>query len=409
VSHIDTIAFSIAVFERLVARASITTFAAYEANLQAEVRQFFSSSAWHRAKGVQLIDLSQRALRIPGELTALKPNDPHLGRAAKLFVVLARDYPVCVRMPIPSEAPSTHRVTVERRAIHPVFEGLSMRTIWRRTFAQMHLASSGFTRMLQFLFTIVTRALKMLSMLSKLILQGARALSGVSIVAVAIPLENAVRASSYHLEVRGAEQTYVASQSLEDADGITVTSGEISKGALRGNTIRPQGQRIANLHISAGNDEVASWKFVAKFYERTPGSMAIALVTAAAALVPIALIALQEMDARISKSTGEDQFDPIGLLQILLAAPFVIAAMSNVAGKRSLWGSFAAARLSMFVTIFFSFATLVLCNLPERLNGVPGAIWLGIVLAMGLNVFIALVSWVMRVAVQSSFYSRQEI
>jgi hypothetical protein len=226
---------------------------------------------------------------------------------------------------------------------------------------------------------------------------------GVSSTVYYMPLENADRGASYHAEFRGPEGTYLADQNvLEYPNGQPATEP-----ALKFSTQPRMGQRHSHLYIREGVGYVSRFYFL-NFYERMPGSMAPATLSALAATVLIWLALLK------SHGTGIPVHDSSGtsdLIVVLFSFPPIIAVWAGLDGRGGLRGGVVLARIATGITILLSICAALLYLLQAHtLAWWPAmtgkAQWALVAWASALIFVICAGSWTLRALVHTRFLGR---
>lgn len=172
----------------------------------------------------------------------------------------------------------------------------------------------------------------------------------------ALPIENAHRTPSYHLEFVGPPDTYLARQSIQHFVPD-------SSFYLR---MRPRfGQRYSHLYLRDAPNEAVNWRLRLSFFERPPGSVGIAAVTALASLCLIFIA------GRLA-STGQLKDVPGDVTAVLLAVPVVSSAWIGLERGKVPFGGTTATRLSSLVSFLSSLSAASL-----YLGAVGDEAWLG--------------------------------
>ena len=104
---------------------------------------------------------------------------------------------------------------------------------------------------------------------------------------------------------------------------------------------------------------------------------------------------------------GIGTIDTSGLLQILLAFPIAILALS-ASRSSSAWGGVASARLANIITVALTLAALYISSLPS-LFSVGGllSVWFAIVAPLVVVSILSASSAVVRAVVQMEFITRE--
>lgn len=211
---------------------------------------------------------------------------------------------------------------------------------------------------------------------------------------ITVPLANAARAQSYHLHVAGPDRTYLAWQSVLTEDGKPISKDGHLVAAVR------RGQRHGHLYTRQGFGNSKA-QYRAQFYERMPGSMAPAALSAfsVAILVWLGLLA--------SKQTP-----PSGALlpsfeyaTLVLAFPAAISIWVGVDGDRRLLAGVLAARVSTLCTIAIA-VTAATLNIVTEGQQMVGP-WIALGVAASVNALVAMYSWAARAWLQWWFTRRE--
>jgi hypothetical protein len=228
-----------------------------------------------------------------------------------------------------------------------------------------------------------------------------RRIFGIRPVIFSVPLINAARCASYHLEVRGPRGSYLGRQRISEyPSGSTVVLRDAEyKRRMR------QGQSYSHLYIRHGTG-FTRYFFENHFYERSPGSIADASLPAIGAAVLIWFSAFVRLSHRHVDVSPE-------LVAILLAFPAVIGIIAGTGfvGRRVVALS---ARVSGLVTVAVSLAASgylflgpVGSNSQGSLASRPGApLWLFLATVATLNVLACIVSWSLHGSVEGFFRKR---
>lgn len=393
-THVETTAYVDAVMRYLVRRAGPLNYRAYIGGkdpIEKDVLNILASTdSWEDASyGSQQAQffaaarVAQTLISIP----ALRAGP--LQDAAAILLRLYSVYPICAVAgsgSLLSITGEVSRITVERRMLIPIG-----RESWNSVLGQLFVLNGAGLSLWENLWPILSfrRSWRFFTAAGRHAFDGVRHLIGIQSADVAFPLANAARTTSYHLQLKGPERMYMGQQYLEHPDGQALSESEAQ--LIEHVMVPPVGQRHAHLYIRNGGGH-GPVSYRARFYERTPGSMAIAMLTSAAAFAVTLVIALN----RISHPNG----DSSGLLQILLAFPIAIAAVSGLASNNSIWGGVLASRVSTGVTIGGSLAGLAISTLPYQYLPVDSkAAWIVIIGILAVNLVVSFASWVMRALV----------
>ncbi|MCR1160366.1 hypothetical protein NEK97_02685 [Paenarthrobacter sp. UW852] len=171
---------------------------------------------------------------------------------------------------------------------------------------------------------------------------------GIRPLSFMIPLESTQMTSSYHMQVVGPEYTYLARQELL----TTTTSGEYAQ--LRKTSAIAQsrlGQRHAHIYVRGGDVPDGSF-FRARFYERMPGSIGRASMSAlsAATLIWLGFFAsLASVDDANSALIPSWEF-----AALVLAFPSAIALWTGMEQSKTLSEGVLISRVTILFTIVIS-------------------------------------------------------
>ncbi|MEO2131178.1 MAG: hypothetical protein ABGX78_08075 [Microbacterium sp.] len=305
-----------------------------------------------------------------GELPLPKARR-HLAHAAAVIVLyLAEQYPVCVPVKAMPDRGQPTRVTVERVVI-PEVTNYSFEP---------------------------TRLLGKLEATRKRYVQWVRNVVGVPPDTLDYPTALAARTASYHLTVRGPNDTYLAHQELRDLadEGRSLSRSTLADLSYAMN--RRLGQRTGHLYVRNGR-AFGDLLYSCKFYERMPGSMSTAFVGAVSTTLVAAAIAFYSL-----YSTGELS----GFLQILLAFPLALTATSSFRQGAPFWGGDLGARTATVVTVAVLAASLWASILADIVShGSQAVLWASILVVSACNTLVCLISWVSRASTQHRFLNRR--
>lgn len=414
--HSESVAYTAGVLRNLVSRAGRGSLRKYRSGLEGDVLQFLA--AW--IKSGTMTELQRRArfeeaISLTARLLELRADDNEaLGRASAILFELLRNYPITVAAsaePSPkSRTSATVRITVERRSAVPHLAKTRLSEVFAELFepttpALAKNSPKGWrVRTLGSQFgELASRLGRLFLKLGRNLVDAARFFAGVSSNRIAFPITAARKARSYHLELRGPEQTFTIQQFLATDDGLEVSTDLLAKAARGLETELPVGQRHAHLYLRDATEFSGGLRFIAVFAERTPGSMAVAAVTSAVATVIALLMALQAIEVSLDPS-----YEPNDLFDVLLAFPFLVATASVLRPQTSIWGGVLASRISMLITVLSCLATLAVSTLPDRYLAVPVSVaWLVIVLVLVSNSLAAGVAVLRRYVVHRSFVYRR--
>ncbi|MGV8895048.1 MAG: hypothetical protein ACOH1U_01135 [Rhodoglobus sp.] len=296
-------------------------------------------------------ELVERILALPST------RDARLFGVARFINQIRRDYPICVQVNSRDFRSEDVRITVERRVIPQV---VGKRKEEPGSGSLDSPAQNGG----------IGRTLMWFERVAASILDASRRFAGVTSSVLTYDLENAARAESYHLEVRGPEGYYAARQRMVDAVGLPISPLTTAAESVEHSPL--QGQRHTHLYLRrARAADIAA--FQAVFNERTPGSMAVALAAVVATLAIATIIAVTQV--RDSYKFCIDAFPDLldgclggraasvvdngSLIQILLTFPIALIAVS-FSRSSSVWGGVLVARVVNVFVILLALAALAL-------------------------------------------------
>lgn len=241
---------------------------------------------------------------------------------------------------------------------------------------------------------------------------GIRQALGIHPAVVSHPLTNADRAASYHLQIRGPVGTYLARQRIAEypsGDDANVTGLDY--------VLRPRrGQRVAHLYVRSSSEllpdeqaDIRRWRSLylyCGFFERMPGSLGNATMSALGAAVLIAIGGFIKLDADVTSTD---------VVAVLLAFPAVASTWLGLENGRRLFGGVLMARVSLLTTIVVALISSVYYALgPASTNNKvallsrPGAeIWSFLIGAAGVNLLACIGGWLLRARVEWIFTRRK--
>lgn len=232
-------------------------------------------------------------------------------------------------------------------------------------------------------------------------------LLGMHVRAISIPVANAERTRSYHLEVVGPPGTYLAQQRLSVANSRFEIDLSTLPHARRGRF----GQGYSHLHLRRAQ-QVGDVYSEMTFFERTPGAIGVATATAAACAVMLLLGLAIKLDFA---SAGKSDLDWVA---VALAFPAVVGAWTGLARREYALGSGLQPTVSALLTVVLSLVGagyFVLtgsscvpdaCD-PELVNRPHGAFWYLIVACAITLTMVDLFSWVGSAYVQRRLHVRE--
>lgn len=211
---------------------------------------------------------------------------------------------------------------------------------------------------------------------------------GIRATLISVPLINAGRAASYHLDVLGPEGTYLARQwtALEEDPAATLPGKVVAQPR--------SGQRHAHLYVK-GASQTELYVYSAQFYERMPGSMAPAFASSfsLAVLVWLGITALVP--------SGNELFRNWEYAGLVLAFPSAISIWLGVDSGRRLSEGVLAARVITLVTVVLAIASAWLSIDFSRTAFLP--YWYVVATLATLNMGSAGLSWFVRARLLSKF------
>jgi hypothetical protein len=326
-----------------------------------------------------LARLSRSIMGIEGRLR----HPENLYVVVRLLHRFHQSHPVTivVASDVDSEGGSGRSTLVEvRRRVVPISTSLRPQDYWRLVVLESGSALAVFRVGLNKLTSLV------------------RHFFGVRSSALSFPLTNAGRARSYHLEFKGPADTYMARQGFEDLRGSPL--GIL--GVPQESALSPaRGQRHSHLYIRDGDPWLSRRvRYRVSYFERTPGSMAIAFAAAASALLISIVISWNQ--ALLVKET-----DASGLLQLLFAFPVATAAAGVVLQSRARWGGVLSARIANMVTFAATLGALWVSSLPSTFDALP-KVWFAIIGVLAFVAAACLGSWIVRLFVHAKFLDAGE-
>lgn len=405
-SSTEAAVYTAAVVRSAIKAAGGRAWAVYrgDRSLEREVLGFLSRSsavammdeADQQEDALRFAQLLDAILRLPGK------RESPLYRVVLLLAALYQSYPHVV-----SIGPDDVDETVAGRSITIAVE--------RRTTPALTLAS--WRRLFEGARVYARRRRSWRSAIAYLLRFGrgklmdqVRLVFGVRSNRLAHSLGNATRAQSYHLEFAGPEDTYMARQRIENIKGWEEELDLIASAQAR--AAPALGQRHSHLHIRNAGRHLGRFRYSVAYFERTPGSMAIAFVSAASSLLISLIVAFGSEFAAASGDVvteGVATGNGSSLFELLFAFPIVGAAAGALRPGRSQWGGVLAARVANLVTIAVSVVALWLSFLGYTVNeaALP-RMWLLVILVLAVVTVACLGSWLMRIAVHSRFVNPRD-
>lgn len=373
-SHTRSIAFALAAISTLIEQASAVALAEYQTRLLGGL----SISRRVEQMLVRTRPVARSAAReISDAITRLpcpRRRRIFLVAAASIVSHLRKRYSICVPVDGPGRSvgiENSPRVIVERVAI----AARRIREDRPRTLRDR----------------MESRRLRAVALLNTVF--------GIAPTELTFPTSAATRTRSYHLTLRGPENTYLSHQELVYSrdHGVRVGRRKLSKLPY---TMRARyGQRTAHLYVRNGQ-RFGKFEYLCHYRERMPGSMSTAFVGAITTAVIAGAICVATL--------AGDGADAVGLLQIMLAFPLALTATSSIKQKSPFWGGDLAARAATIVTVVILAATLWVSTIASFAPyALTGSLWVLVIVAMASNVLFTLAAWLTRAATQRKFLQRQ--
>ncbi|MEJ1155159.1 hypothetical protein [Microbacterium marmarense] len=324
-------------------------------------------------------------------------NQQRMFELCSLIGELVWNYPICVRLERHSSGKSKSvRLTVERRVVPELFGSGSVALETDGALSESGDTSGG----------KITNAASLVTLGLRL-LDAIRRFAGVPASVITHDLTNASRAASYHLQIAGPPGYYAARLRLLDVLGRRIEPAAID--AVESDSAILRGQRHAHLYLR-GASGARDAKLEAGYYERTPGSMAVATAAALATLVVTGIIAAAQVSAALAAcdslvGSAADQclrLSPAntgaseGLLQILLTFPIALVAMS-ARRNDAVWGGVLVARVTNAAVVFLTLCALALSVFAGALT--PAGLSVAWIVVTGLMTVVlgsAGTSWILR-------------
>lgn len=285
--------------------------------------------------------------------------------AAELMEALVRLTPICVTVPIEEVAasrwPSSFRFRVESRVLQEIRDAPNVRLPhwwWR-------------------------------------FLDWSRLAVGVRINRIYVPLTNAARAASYHLEVEGPEGTYLAYQELLPDSEIT-PAPLIVEGLIQ----HRRAQRRAHLYLrSITNGDGAV--FATQFNERSPGSFAGATLSAVTATIVVVVLMWRDS---AGGATGN-----LSLLPALLAVPIGVSALMGLDSFQKFRHPSLLSRFLTFSTVAVCLGAFALTTLRTAAGADLAHAWIVLSALSASITLVAFTTWVLRFTVEHHLSMRGDV
>ena len=362
-----TLVFQLACLRFIVEQMGSEATASYAASVEVDVARFLSS--FQPADLGRLNHLADSIFVLPCDTG----REEYRRSINRLLRRLRRYYPIMVQSCWPANVGALcppQRFTVERRTT-------------------AHLLADGGTGVSRYLNNIR---------------DDVRRIMGIRPAIIAMPLVNADRSASYHIQMRGPEGSYLARQRI--ATFPSGLSPDLSQSEVEWRD--RLGQRMSHLYVRNGQG-YSSRYYVCHFFERMPGTLGNSTMSGLAAAVLI-LIAGWTRLAHVTAG-------PTDIVAVLLAFPAVAGAWLGLSQSTQLYGGVLMARISLVVTIAVSLIAstyYVVGPVPGKMTASgpflarPGAVgWVLLVSCAAMNVFACIGGWLLRAEVESHFVKQR--
>ncbi|MDF3316411.1 hypothetical protein [Rhodococcus sp. C3V] len=230
---------------------------------------------------------------------------------------------------------------------------------------------------------------------------------GIRPTIVSYDLIESSRCDSYHFELLGPEGTYLARQGIvdslsEDKDPLVDVPHRF---------LARHGQRYGHVYINKRplNDSKAL-TYIAHFYERSPGSIAPATISALAAAILISVAAAIRLSPGLNVQAD--------VVAVLLALPSIAGGWVGFDSARGLFGGSLNSRLSLMTTMMLSIVAAAYFMLsksdssaivsPEWVDRDGSTIWILLTSGAIINFVLSGFSWLLRANVHGRFVNRSE-
>jgi hypothetical protein len=231
-----------------------------------------------------------------------------------------------------------------------------------------------------------------------------RRLLGIRPAVIGAALANADRTSSYHMQIRGPEGSYLARQRIAEFPSGRTAELPHPQYAIRSRL----GQRVSHIYIRDG-EEFEGKYFVCAFFERMPGSLGNATMSAMGAALLIAIGAATRLGYGHLGSSNTD------LVTVILAFPAIAGTWLGLEQSQSLYGGVLMARISLIITIVAALTSSAYYALGPAdvghsiaLASRPGAaVWIVLVGVSATNLAACIGGWLLRANVESHFVKQR--
>jgi len=230
---------------------------------------------------------------------------------------------------------------------------------------------------------------------------------GIRPTIVSYDLNESSRCDSYHLELLGPEGTYLARQGIVD----NLSSDEKPLEDVPHRFLARHGQRYGHVYINKRplNDNKAL-TYIAHFYERSPGSIAPATISALAAAILISVAAAIRLSPGLNVQAD--------VVAVLLALPSIAGGWVGFDSSHGLFGGTLNSRLSLMITMMLSITAAAYFMLSksdsstiissEWIERDGSMIWILLTSGAIINLVLSGFSWLLRANVHGRFVNRPE-
>lgn len=223
---------------------------------------------------------------------------------------------------------------------------------------------------------------------------------GVRLNRFRVPIPNATRTMSYHLEVAGPDGTYLAAQEL---------GGVAHSDASRVRMQPRRAQRRAHLYLQDLEYASEDAAFQVGFFERSPGALAKTTAAGWSAFVLIAaLAAIRQVPGLDAVGLYAPQPSPLAssVLAGLLAFPAAITAWNRTGTPThpSLLSRFLSFAIILESLVAFVWTVVAL----DALQSGGATLWASLTLVALLVALLSSFSWLLRLAYEFRFFRRMD-
>lgn len=353
----------------------------YLANVERDVAKYIANPVDNKADSLRKIVEKLRAQHVAQEKRAL------IVTVSRLLSVLMLNYPLCIAIPLETATKLFKYLPAKPRAVpaaaptgKPAVEASSQKNTYSIR------VSARIKSILEFHHQKQTGPGHWMELV--------RGAFGIVPTIITVPLANAARAQSYHLHVAGPDKTYLAWQSVLTEDGEPISKDGHLVAAVR------RGQRHGHLYTRQGFGN-AKAQYRAQFYERMPGSMAPAALSA----LSVAILVWLGLLASRQSPPGGALLPSFEYAALVLAFPAAISIWVGVDGDRRLLAGVLAARVSTLCTVAIAVAAAIL-NIVTEGQQMVGP-WIALGVAATVSALTAMYSWAARAWLQWWFTRRE--